>query len=741
MAESSLGSVPQDEPLGGLRARVLLLILPGSVLLGQILILVAEALHWPLKASVLGLILTLFPLAAGLFLSRWYRASLWLLVLGYLAITYLSLHWVRSDAVLSMFAVPAGLATLLIGAGQGLGISVVVSFLLLTDAILPGGAENLSRLPALATIWAIQALIWTASRFASEAVEWSSSNYERMRGLLEAARDQQVRLKRTRADLVQANLELARLSERLSAMRQMAEEARRAKEEFVANVSHELRTPLNMIIGFSEMITQAPQVYGSELPPKLLADIDVVQRNSQHLANLVNDVLDLSQVDAGRMALSKEWGSLREIVESAVKAVVPLFESKGLYLEQDSSEDLPPLFCDRTRIRQVILNLLSNAGRFTDRGGARVRLTREGHNLIVSVSDTGSGILPEDQQRIFEPFEQLTGTVPRRYGGSGLGLAISQRFVDMHGGRMWLESEVGTGTTFHFSLPLDEWAGPSLGGVARWFSPYHQYDPRARSAGAPPPRLTPRFVVVEPRDALQRLLGRYQDDSEVVVVRDLNEAVRELTRLPAQALIINDPTLQHPPSQLARVKALPYATPVIACWLPDEEEAAKRLGVVRYLVKPVSREMLLSALDNLGRPVDTVLLVDDQPEALQLFGRMLASAGRGYRVLRALNGQRALALLRERKPDVLLLDLIMPGMDGYTVLREKSQDPQLRDIPVVAISAKDPAQGPVASSFLTVARSGSLSSRDLLNCIQAISQVLAPPDRVDGQGRSGTSAD
>jgi signal transduction histidine kinase/CheY-like chemotaxis protein len=585
---------------------------------------------------------------------------------------------------------------------------------------------------------------WATGHALLAVTQWSLFSFEQARKNMEEAREQRVELKQIQEDLLQANRELARLSDRLKAMHQVAEEARRAKEEFVANVSHELRTPLNMIIGFSEIITQSPQVYGANLPPALLADITAIQRNSQHLSRLVDDVLDLSQVEAERMALSKEWTSLQEIIGAATLAARPLFESRGFYLETDVPPDLPPVFCDSTRIRQVVINLLSNAGRFTERGGVRVKVEREPEKdaVMVSVSDTGPGIALEDQHKLFEPFQQLDNSIRRRHGGSGLGLSISKRFVEMHGGKMWLESpateftpskaeepragEVGVGTTIYFSLPLEA-PLPTVragGGAQRWFSPYHQYEARTRRSKAPVPSVVPRFVLLEEGETLQRLFNRYLDDVEVVSVRSIEDAVRELSHSPAQALIVNAPSFQEMPE----LAGLPYDTPAVTCWVPGGDEAAQRLGVVRYLVKPVTREMLFSTLEELGESegVESVLLVDDKPEVLQLFARMLSAAERGYRVLRATSGQQALDLLRERRPDAMMLDLIMPGMDGFQVLQEKSQDPTIREIPVVVISATDPTGEPIVSDTLTVTHGRGLSVRALMACVQAISEVLSP---------------
>jgi len=585
---------------------------------------------------------------------------------------------------------------------------------------------------------------WAAVRTLLMVTRWSFFSFEQAREKMEEAREKQVELKQIQEDLVLANRELTRLSDRLAAMNRIAEEARKAKEEFVANVSHELRTPLNMIVGFSEMITQAPHVYGASLPSALLADIAAIERNSQHLARLVDDVLDLSQVEAGRMALSREWASLQEIVQAAALAVQPLFESKGLSLEIDVPSDLPPVFCDSTRIRQVVLNLLSNASRFTEQGGVQVKACFEEDELVVSVADTGPGIALEDKEKLFEPFRQLDSSIRRRHGGSGLGLSISKRFVEMHEGKMWLESEVGVGTTFFFSLPQEPAVPIDLtsGDVKRWFNPSRQqYAMRPRRSKAPVSAVVPRFILVEEGKTLQRLFGRYLNGIEVVSVQDVEAALCELRRSPAQMLIMNVPPSKED-SILVRVRTqladLPYNVPLVTCWVPGEDEAAQRLGVVRYLVKPVVRKTLLATLDEFGGTVETVLLVDDKPEVLQLFARMLSSAQRGYRALRATSGQQALNLLRERRPDVMILDLIMPGMDGFEVLQEKSQDPSICDIPVVVISSRDPIGDPIVSDVLSVSRSGGLSVGDLLTCIEAIREALTPLPA--DQGRPETPA-
>jgi signal transduction histidine kinase/CheY-like chemotaxis protein len=571
---------------------------------------------------------------------------------------------------------------------------------------------------------------WAATHALLTVTEWSLFSFEQARREMEDAREQRMEFKQVQQDLIQANQELARLSDRLKAAHRVAQEARQAKEEFVANVSHELRTPLNMIIGFSEMIMQLPQVYGGRLPQALLADIAAIQRNSQHLAKLVDDVLDLSQVDAGRMALSKEWTSLQEITDEACQAVGALFASKGLYLKTEVPTGLPLVLCDRTRIRQVVINLLSNAGRFTEHGGVWAKVRRQEEDVVISVADTGPGIALEDQQRLFEPFQQLDSSIRRRHGGSGLGLSISKRFVEMHGGKIWLESRVGVGTTIFFSLPLEMPSTDALheaDAVRRWFSPYdgYEYKLRTRRSKAPAPTAVPRFVLVEKGKTLQRLFSHYLPDFEMASFQDVEEAVQALNRSPAQALIVNAPLFEEITKRLGD---LPYCTPAVTCWVPGEDESARQLGVVRYLVKPISRKMLLSPLEELGQDVQSVLLVDDDPEVLRLFARMLSSSERSYRLMQATSGERALDLMRERQPDVVLLDLIMPGMDGFQILQAKSQDPAIQEIPVIVVSSRDPSGDLIASDTLTVTCSGGLSVRNLLACIRAVSEILSPTE-------------
>jgi len=652
-----------------------------------------------------------------------YAVAAWLLVGGCVGLLLLLAIWSRFLTALYLLPWVVGLTALILGVGpSALVAALCTALLFLPSSWLP--ADGALRLTAILGLWSTFGLMTLTLRPLVTLLQWVWAGYERSRQLLDEARDRQMQLKQALADLDDANLQLTRLNRLTQALRREAEEARAAKEQFVANVSHELRTPLNMIVGFSEMILQSPKSYGRNLPPALLADLEVIRRNSQHLSSLIDDVLDLSQIEAGQMTLVKERISLAELIEAAVIAVRPLFASKNLYLKLDVPPALPAIFADRTRVREVLLNLLSNAGRFTESGGVEVRAWQEGQDVVVAVKDTGPGIAPEMRDRIFKPFQQLDTSLSRRYGGSGLGLSISRRFVELHGGQMWFESQVSVGTTFYFRLPVDP-PTPHDGGALRWLEPSWEFRERTRRPAVTPGPVVPRLVLWDPGDALRRLVERHLEQVEVVAAPTLEQAVEELAREPAQALLVNTPALEETVDRLAASPALSHGVPAIVCSIPSQHEAARALGSEDYLVKPVSREQLVAALDRLQLKGKTVLIVDDEPEAQRLFWRMLASTGRGYRVLTAGDGQEALDIARAQPPDVILLDLVMPNMDGFQFLQLKAQDSVLADIPVILISARDPLGQPVTAKAVAITRGGGLSFSQILACLRALSGSLA----------------
>ncbi len=401
-------------------------------------------------------------------------------------------------------------------------------------------------------------------------------------------------------------------------------------------------------------------------------------------------------------------------------------------------EELPAIFCDRTRIREVILNLLSNAGRFTDIGGVNLRVNMDNNDLLVSVTDTGLGIAAEDLSKLFQPFQQVDGTIRRRYGGTGLGLSISKRFIELHGGRIWVESQSGVGTVFTFRIPVKPLV-PLTGDFSRWNTPEWEFLQRTRPITLLPGKVVPHFIVLDQGAVLQDLLTRYMSEVEVESVTSMDDALVALANIPAQALLINTVSISRMLEELHTFK-LPPGTPVMLFSIPGSLDASAKLGVEERLVKPITSDKLLGTFQLLGVGSGTVLIVDDEPDALQLFGRMLANSERDYRVLLARDGQEAVSIMEEHCPDIILLDLVMPNMDGFEFLAHKAENGLWRDIPVVVASAQDPAGQPILSQALAVTLDGGLSTRQLLLHIQAVSRILSAAGQAAGPAPQETSA-
>jgi signal transduction histidine kinase/CheY-like chemotaxis protein len=652
-------------------------------------------------------------------------AGRWLTLFSTAFALYLCRIWLDWQAIFTLSSILVALAAALLNVRVSFIFAVFETILLITIYFLGGGITWMVMVTSLLVIWLMWLILYAIYFPMTQASRWVKEYYEAANQLREEAYARQLELGRVLQGLEDANNQLTRLNQLAQGLRKYAEDARTAKEQFVANVSHELRTPLNMIIGFTDMILQAPQTYGKKIPGTLLADLTVIQRNAEHLSDLINDVLDLSQIEADQMALTKEMATIDEIINFSTIAVLPLFKLKGLYLRCEIAPGIPEIFCDRTRLREVFLNLLSNAGRFTDSGGVTVRAWQEDQVIHVSIQDTGPGISSQDQTRLFHPFEQLDSSIRRRYGGTGLGLAISKRFIELHDGKIWVESELGAGTTFHFQLPLQT-IEPAASHIPRWIHPYLPIEERAHLPRIQKKNILPRFVVLEEGLALQKLLTRYFGEVEIVHVKSLEEAQASMNGHPAQALLVNSPTIGKTLDSFQAQTIIPLGTPTFVCSIPEViEEASVSMGVAGILIKPISRAKLIQKLEAMAIYEGQILIVDDEPDALQLFSRMLASSGRNYRILLARDGQDALNILEECRPDVILLDLIMPNINGFKILQLREHDARLQGIPMIVISARNPVGHPVISQGLAVSQVDGLSVNQLMTCIQAFSQILS----------------
>ncbi len=649
-------------------------------------------------------------------------AGRWATVAAVIITFELISYWLATPASLALRAIAAALAAGLIGVRAAVAVALAETILLFAQ---PAVARGPDRALVLALIWIIVTILAAIYGLVHRLVEWSWGYYQEAKNLLEEVGRRRVDFKRALDDLARVNRQLAATNEKLAAARLAAEEAQRTKATFVANVSHEFRTPLNMIIGLTDLLLETPEVYGRELPPALVEDLAIVQRNCEHLSGMIDDVLDLSQVEAGRLSLHKERVSLVEVIERALAVVRPLLAKKGLGLEVALPEQLPEIYCDRTRIRQVVVNLLSNAARFTERGGIAVHAAREGQDVVVSVRDTGPGIPPEEAARIFEPFYQAS-RVSRQRDGSGLGLSISKQFVELHDGRMWVESQLGVGSTFHFRLPISPPIGP-IAKPERWIAEGWTWVERTSPSDLPLAPTRPRMVICDETGDLYPLLARHCDEVEFVDTRDLARAGEEAQRCAAQAVLLNVPQAGDLTALVEKARAAVRDTPIIGCCIPARAEHALGAGAMGYLTKPVTGAQLRELMQQIGRPLRRVLVVDDDSDTLRLFARLLQAYDPSLEVATAATGQEALAELRARPSDLVLLDIALPDMEGWQILQLKSRDEALRDIPVIIVSARDPRQQPAESSMLVATLGEGLSITQVLRCSRALPALLLQP--------------
>ena len=652
--------------------------------------------------------------------GRWFYVT-WLTLLVVLAQAHL-----KVPGLLTLIVVPTALAAPLVGL-PATALSAVGQTLLLGGLLATGvaGVGHAETIVALVVTWLVVGVLFVAYYPIVHVSRWSWDYYQRTLLLLHEARGRQAQLKQALADLTYANRQLALANEKLATARLMAEQAQRTKAAFVANVSHEFRTPLNMIIGLIDLVTEAPEVYGSRLPAALHQDLDIVRRNCEHLASMINDVLDLSQIEAGRLALHKEWVDWQEVIERALVIVRPLLAKKGIALHLSIPDDLPRIYCDRTRIRQVILNLLSNAARFTDEGSITVTMRVESQYVVISVRDTGPGISAEDVSRIFEPFQQGSFQQRRDQDGSGLGLSISKQFVELHGGKMWLQSEPGKGSTFSFRIPISSPAEPTMG-AHRWIA--GDWEQRPSHADPPNVRLERRMVVYDETGDLLPLLARYAEQTEFVAVPDVHAMAQEMRNCPAQAVLLNAADCVRLLDLAERARAAIPDAPILGWSVPARTQPALSAGATAYLLKPLRRAELAAVLRRLELKEGKVLIVDDDPDALQLLTRMVLICDGTLEVMAATSATEALAQLRADPPDLVLLDIVMQDMDGWQVLKTMRRDARWRSIPVVVVSAQDVQDQPLMGNAFLATFGRGLSVSKLLSCSRSVSALLMQPD-------------
>ncbi|GAA0954434.1 response regulator [Virgisporangium aurantiacum] len=500
----------------------------------------------------------------------------------------------------------------------------------------------------------------------------------------------------------------------LALARDDARDASRQKSEFLANMSHELRTPLNAILGFSELMADEPADGGNRTVPSDW--IDHIRNGGRHLLVLINDVLDLSKVEAGHIELFPEPLDLSTAIDEAVAALGPLLSDRNLAV----TTTVPPLTIptDRVRFRQILNNLLSNAIKFTPNGGQIfINAHRAGAQIHVSVTDTGPGISLADQARVFTEFAQV-GDVNLRKGGTGLGLPLARRLAQAHGGDLTLESEPGHGARFTLTLPAIPHAEPGA--------------PSDPAATAYP---CGGILVIEDDTAASLLLRtRLERAGYLVTVAATGEDGLAAARSCQPDLVLLNLTLPGPDGRLVlqQLKDDPQLRhiPVAVINIDDDQQVGVALGAVDYLVKPVQHDALLGWLvhHSVVPPLDghtiNVLVIDDDPATLAVVTQTLQR--QGVQVVDAANGTDGLRLARAHTFDLIICDLLMPGIDGFTVIAALHDDPATRNVPVLVLTSHDLTQNDrnrLSGKTLAIITKGGQTPADLQDWIHRITEL------------------
>jgi signal transduction histidine kinase/CheY-like chemotaxis protein len=470
--------------------------------------------------------------------------------------------------------------------------------------------------------------------------------------------------------------------EEMRRAREAAEQHNRIKSQFLANMSHELRTPLTVILGYVELLQDEAREGGQD---GMLPDLAEVHSQGKHLLSLINDLLDMSKIEADKVTLALETFDLAPMVRDVAAVVRPLVEKNANTFEVQASDDLGTMHTDLTRMRQCLLNLLSNACKFTSKGVIRLAVTRTaiaGEDWVsFTVKDSGIGMTQEQMQKLFQAFTQADLSTTRQYGGTGLGLAITRRLCQMMGGDVTVASSPGRGSTFTIKLPAVfsvQQAGPT--------GPQPDAPPVGAGSGT--------VLVVDDDPVIREILNRVlsKEGFRVVTAARGEDGLRLARQVHPQAITLD---VMMPGMDgwtvLSALKADRELAdiPVIMLSIVDDMRLGQALGASDYLVKPVDRERLLAALKKWCKkpPGPLALIAEDDPATREVLRRTLEKDG--WEVMEAANGRQALERVARRPPSVIVLDLLMPEMDGFEFLNELRRRPEGQKIPVLVVTVKE----------------------------------------------------
>ncbi len=496
------------------------------------------------------------------------------------------------------------------------------------------------------------------------------------------------KLRKTQAELVKQKNDLEiRVQERtadLAKSMRDAEQANQAKSQFLANMSHELRTPMNAIIGYSEMLMEEAEDLEQE---EFIPDLKKIHGAGKHLLSLINDILDLSKIEAGRMELYLETFDVGELIKETVGTIHPLVEKNANKLEVNCPEDLGTMYGDLTKVRQSLFNLLSNASKFTENGTIALNIDRYWEQdrswLSFQVKDTGIGMNAAQIGKLFQAFTQADASTTRKYGGTGLGLAITKKFCQMMGGDIQVESTLGQGSTFTIKLPTN---------VETPKSKESKSLAQLRASAFTEGKNT--ILVIDDDPTIHDLVERFllKQGFNVKTAKSGEEGLRLAKTIRPEAITLDVmmPGLDGW-SVLTALKANPLTAdiPVVMMTMVDDQNLGYALGASEYLLKPINREQLGKVLTKYqSEPTSkTILVVEDDPDTREILCRQLRKDN--WKVIAAENGRQALRAMNLYSPELIVSDLMMPEMDGFELVHELRQNEKWRSIPIVILTAKN----------------------------------------------------
>jgi signal transduction histidine kinase/CheY-like chemotaxis protein len=673
--------------------------LPPTAWIGSLSLIAVAAATYRLRNLYL-------PVACGLLLI----GSQWGVVCAALAYPLIDTHY--------LFVVPIVLANALAGprvviavSGTSLVLSMVITSTV-SPVTLASSEQGFLPYGIIAFVTIVCLL---STRTVYTMLGWLLNAYESAHQNELTLRQQEAEIKQALNALDTTTNKLERANYMMTLALERAEKALQLKQQFAQNISHELRTPLNLIVGFTETMLQSTEYYSSHLSPAFLRDLNIVFRNACHLRDLVDDVLDLARIETAQLGLSLQDTDLAHLVRELVETVRSLVVSRGLELYTRIEPDLPRLTIDPTRIRQVLLNLFKNAIQFTPQGHITINVRRQDDHVIFSVVDTGMGIAAEEIPHIFEAFYQVDATMQRRHGGAGLGLAISQRFVELHSGKIWVTSKMGRGSTFYFSLPVSR-------EMFLESSKHSDFDNEGMATSVV--GSLGCIVLLVTRSAYAaNTLRRYLRHCRTLVVQSLDQA-RLVTKQTIPQIIVIDTSCEDFESirldDLARNWNLTH-TPFVGVPLSSEERLRRQLAVDGYLIKPVTRDGLWDVLRQFGEHIQRVLIIDDDRDFVRLVTRMLETSRRRYQVFCAYDGEEGQMMAQLHRPHLILMDLALPDIKGEDLVERLRASLEPPTVPIVVISEYDELNTPgLISGVMAITIANGILPTEIVRWVQAV---------------------